>query len=68
MALQLYSVANAALLLGESRHATYRRIHRGELAWINVGTKERPRTRITHDAIEKFIAERTEGGVAHSTE
>jgi len=56
------SVVDAAEHLGISKSSVYNLIAQGAFSPIaNIGTAKRPRIRIPAEAVEKFIASRTEG-------
>jgi excisionase family DNA binding protein len=61
--LQLYTVPEAAKMLGVSRAHAYRLVASGELRVIDVGLKgsAKPMSRVRADDIAEFIASRTEG-------
>lgn len=59
MSTQLLSVVEAGRRIGKSRHTVYRLIASGDLPAVNTSTGNRPVTKITEAAIEKWIHERT---------
>lgn len=60
-AVRLYSVVEAAAVLGISRHYVYDRIKDGTLAVVELGTGERSKQRIRADTLQAFIDARTFG-------
>lgn len=69
MTAQLYTVERAAQMLDVHPQQVRELIWSGELAFVDVSTgrqrdpnaKRRPRVRVAHDEIEKFIRRRTGG-------
>ena len=54
MALAYYSTEQVAKLFGISVSSVRRKINSGEIRWINVGSVERPRIRITEDDLHAY--------------
>jgi hypothetical protein len=56
---QLYDVAKAARLLDIHPQQVRELIWSGQLSWVDVAVGKRPRVRIEHSEIERFIAARS---------
>ena len=58
-ALPLYTVADAAEMIGVKPNYFYERIRDGRIATVNLGSEDRPKLRIRADHLQAFIQERT---------
>lgn len=69
-ALPLYTVADAAEMLGVSLNYFYERIRDGRISTVDLGTEKKPKLRIRADSLQQFIQDLTvaarnpEGGAA----
>lgn len=61
---KLYTTAELAEVLRESERTTLRRITRGEIESVDVGTDRRPRLRVTQAELDAFLERRTRAAVA----
>lgn len=54
-ALPLYTVADAATMLGVKPNYFYERIRDGRIATVNIGSDLKPKLRIRNDTLQGFI-------------
>ena len=55
---------DAAVIVGVKGNTLRRAIHRGEIRWINIGTPERPRVRISEADLHAWMDSRASSPAA----
>lgn len=58
-ALPLYTVADAAEILGVKPNYLYERIRDNRIATVNLGSEAKPKLRLRADDLQQFIQDRT---------